>query len=318
MSHYSKGYALTPEEETAIIVNKSEYDSSDSCGQLDLFSQIRQEPPPRLLGEPPRHMLFVDTSSSSNSSGSHNRHLFGQKSGGTHKHQATPDTTPDLEEVLHSILEVKEGVAAEHDAKPVISRQKLTRCYDKAKQQSSLAKTCLKAFVNAESQSADENSLPSIGSKLHGTGRCRPCLYLAATGSGSCPHDEQCFFCHIPHSMASRGRPSKATRDSCKQILDLFEQHFPESDPNRAIAARMLAKESPYLRGLFLRMNINLTPAPSGSGESNPTPDGQAEGDRLAVELPLEIERLWRSVARTSKPGVAAKNVSENSNRLSL
>lgn len=315
---------MTPEEETAIIFNKSQYDSSDSCGQLDLFSTIRQEPPPRLLGEPPRHMLFADTSSSSNSSGSHNRHLFGQKTGGTHKHQATPGTSPDLEEdvnlpeVIRSMFEAKEGVAAEHDGIPAISRQKLTRCYDKAKQQLSLAKTFLKAVVNADSQSADENSLPSIGSKLHGTGRCRPCLYVAPTGSGNCPHAEQCFFCHIPHSMASRGRPSKATRDSCKQILDLFEQHFPENDPNRATAARMLAEESPYLRGLFLRMNIILTPAPSGFGESNPTPDATDQGDRIPVELPLEIERLWRSVARTSKPGVSAKSASESSSRVSL
>lgn len=84
----------------------------------------------------------------------------------------------------------------------------------------------------------------SLGSELHGTGRCRPCKYMG-TPSG-CAMKQDCDFCHVGHRRA-RTRPAKSTRAKCKEMVNNLQ----EADTEGAEAIEDLAGRSPYLRGLL-------------------------------------------------------------------
>lgn len=84
----------------------------------------------------------------------------------------------------------------------------------------------------------------SVGSELHGTGRCRPCKYVGM--AGGCAAKQDCLFCHVGHRRA-RARPAKSTRARCKELVN----NLPAEDAQGAGAIEDLAGRSPYLRGLL-------------------------------------------------------------------
>mmetsp|Transcript_99642 Transcript_99642/g.179845 ORF Transcript_99642/g.179845 Transcript_99642/m.179845 type:complete len:325 (+) Transcript_99642:77-1051(+) len=147
----------------------------------------------------------------------------------------------------------------------------------------------------------------SLGSKLHGTGKCRPCTFVDAVDG--CEKDDQCPFCHVPHAMTSRGRPSKGTREACKRIVELFEEHFPPDHPHRDLVAQKLENESPFLMSLFARRmgtKKKKTSPDSSTGTtglesinvSQSSADSWSQSGSLAlcfdgsdVQLPPELER---------------------------
>mmetsp|Transcript_9316 Transcript_9316/g.16811 ORF Transcript_9316/g.16811 Transcript_9316/m.16811 type:complete len:410 (+) Transcript_9316:183-1412(+) len=88
--------------------------------------------------------------------------------------------------------------------------------------------------------------LPSIGSELHATGECRPCLYLRA--KSGCFNGENCKFCHFSHMKKSRPRPCKAKRAECKRIVAMLDNVFGEDHDSLQKAAERLANESAYMR----------------------------------------------------------------------
>jgi len=88
--------------------------------------------------------------------------------------------------------------------------------------------------------------LPSMGSELHATGECRPCLYLRA--KSGCFNGENCKFCHFSHVKKSRPRPCKAKRAECKRIVAMLDNVFGEDHDSLQKAAERLANESAYMR----------------------------------------------------------------------
>merc|ERR1719192_124190 len=73
--------------------------------------------------------------------------------------------------------------------------------------------------------------LPSHGSCLHGTGRCKPCMwFFKASG---CSHGEECLHCHLcPQSeIAARKKRRRARRGAeakfcAKDVESKFAQDF--------------------------------------------------------------------------------------------
>jgi len=51
--------------------------------------------------------------------------------------------------------------------------------------------------------------LPSMGSKLHASGNCRPCNFF---GKGRCSNALDCEFCHMPHQKRKPTRQEKRDR----------------------------------------------------------------------------------------------------------
>jgi len=54
------------------------------------------------------------------------------------------------------------------------------------------------------------SELASVGSLLHGIGKCRPCFYTRA--KNGCRFGSACAFCHEPHPKPKKPRPSKHVR----------------------------------------------------------------------------------------------------------
>jgi hypothetical protein len=64
-----------------------------------------------------------------------------------------------------------------------------------------------------------DGNLTSLGSVLHLTGKCKPCVEFSLKSDGQsslgCRHGYRCRYCHFPHKLnrtQKRGRPSKGQR----------------------------------------------------------------------------------------------------------
>jgi len=78
------------------------------------------------------------------------------------------------------------------------------------------------ANVQPEPDSGGED-LPSVGSKGHAIGECKPCYVLNMPGG--CEKGKACNFCHL-HTKKCRLRPSKSSRALAKsqvQVLDTIQ-----------------------------------------------------------------------------------------------
>jgi len=68
------------------------------------------------------------------------------------------------------------------------------------------------------SNEAPSGTWPSVGSELHPTGSCRPCLF-SHTAIG-CSNGSACDYCHLNHRRQRGTRPCKAKRDRFKAIAE--------------------------------------------------------------------------------------------------
>mmetsp|Transcript_125388 Transcript_125388/g.360231 ORF Transcript_125388/g.360231 Transcript_125388/m.360231 type:complete len:233 (+) Transcript_125388:97-795(+) len=59
---------------------------------------------------------------------------------------------------------------------------------------------------------------PSVGSQLHPSGKCRPCMF-SHTPAG-CSNGAACQYCHCSHRRQRAIRPNKAKRDRFKALAD--------------------------------------------------------------------------------------------------
>jgi hypothetical protein len=91
--------------------------------------------------------------------------------------------------------------------------------------------------------------LPSKGSRSHAEGNCKPCSYVH-TKLG-CLNGQACSFCHIPHTTKNRARPCKAKRMQSKRIQGMIENAAAKDPEQFAEAAKVLAKQNPYLRAVL-------------------------------------------------------------------
>lgn len=87
----------------------------------------------------------------------------------------------------------------------------------------------------------------SVGSELHGSGSCRPCLYI--TSKMGCVSGPRCGFCHQAHERKRRARPSKSTRMHCKQLASMVESSKGSAEVMQV--ARVVAEESSYLKSIL-------------------------------------------------------------------
>ncbi|CAK0846166.1 unnamed protein product [Prorocentrum cordatum] len=61
---------------------------------------------------------------------------------------------------------------------------------------------------------------PSGKERQHAAGTCKPCLYFGT--KRGCSNGVQCGFCHLPHAIKRRPRPSKAVREQCRKRLEML------------------------------------------------------------------------------------------------
>jgi len=115
---------------------------------------------------------------------------------------------------------------------------------------------------DGEDSARGEITTWSKGSKLHESGKCKPCHYVH-TKLG-CLNGEECNFCHISHTKKSRPRPCKTKRMQCKRIVSMLEAASAKDPEQFAEATRVLSSQSTYLRTV-LKTKLNQ--------------DGTAEGE---------------------------------------
>jgi len=63
----------------------------------------------------------------------------------------------------------------------------------------------------------DEMAATCVGSVLHASGGCRPCLFYAS--EVGCREQESCLFCHSPHKGKNRPHPSKKMRARYRKLI---------------------------------------------------------------------------------------------------
>jgi len=63
--------------------------------------------------------------------------------------------------------------------------------------------------VSGTATVVDMDSLPSVGSALHGTGECKRCNFFP---KGRCQNGKDCTFCHFPHDKRKPSRQEKRER----------------------------------------------------------------------------------------------------------
>jgi len=59
--------------------------------------------------------------------------------------------------------------------------------------------------------------MPSVGSALHESGKCKPCLFLK--GKLGCDKGAECRFCHLHHKRSANPRPCKGKREWYKKLI---------------------------------------------------------------------------------------------------
>mmetsp|Transcript_49637 Transcript_49637/g.111599 ORF Transcript_49637/g.111599 Transcript_49637/m.111599 type:complete len:213 (+) Transcript_49637:137-775(+) len=77
------------------------------------------------------------------------------------------------------------------------------------------------AVDEAEASSGAADALPSVGSANHGSGKCKPCMFL--TTPMSCARGYDCAFCHAAHDRFNTPRPCKGKRDRFKKLVKCME-----------------------------------------------------------------------------------------------
>lgn len=115
---------------------------------------------------------------------------------------------------------------------------------------------------------ANAPHLISVGSALHESGTCKPCLYLNM--KGGCLNGSTCSFCHIPHAKRNRPRPCKSTRIQCKQVAQMLDT-IPDPQQQKELAEQLSAK-SPYMRTILngkMRQQENMEGVTTGSSATN-------------------------------------------------
>ena len=65
--------------------------------------------------------------------------------------------------------------------------------------------------------------VPSVGSNMHGTGRCKPCLFKRMRSG--CKQGLECRFCHLEHTRKNLPRPAKTKRNRYRRLVELAEAH---------------------------------------------------------------------------------------------
>lgn len=104
-------------------------------------------------------------------------------------------------------------------------------------------------YVDDEQVGNDHGEMMSLGSQLHGSGACKPCLYL--NSRASCTLGRYCRFCHLPHPKKKHPRPCKAKRTQCKQIVNMLSTVFGPDSEQFQEASQKLSSESQYMRSIL-------------------------------------------------------------------
>jgi len=85
-------------------------------------------------------------------------------------------------------------------------------------------------------QSSNTMEVPSVGSLLHASGKCTPCMYF--NRESGCQKIESCKFCHIRHQRKHRDWPCKEWRDRFYRHVEQLHKEIEEkatgisSDPD--------------------------------------------------------------------------------------
>lgn len=121
--------------------------------------------------------------------------------------------------------------------------------------------------ANAED---DSEGLPSQGSALHGSGKCRPCHYFPT--KDGCVNGKACKFCHLHNKGEGRERPGKAKRAQAKkkavQIMEKLDGMDDTEEKERIMEE--LKGESGYVKAVV---------------KSKMRADGKSEDKRLLMSL---------------------------------
>jgi len=149
---------------------------------------------------------------------------------------------------------------------------------------------------DVERQVAD---LPSKGSRSHAEGNCKPCSYVH-TKLG-CLNFQDCSFCHIPHTTKSRARPCKAKRMQSKRIQGMIENAAAKDPEQFAEAAKVLAKQNPYLLSVLQKDS----PEPAASSPEQGTVLEVASGTFEAFMNLLKGSAVGSAVAGPGTSGNA-------------
>lgn len=76
----------------------------------------------------------------------------------------------------------------------------------------------VEAEVSIPGELRAQTELPSLGSALHESGKCKPCVFFP---KGSCASSSHCRFCHYTHKF-SRPRPGKDKRKNAQTLVNFL------------------------------------------------------------------------------------------------
>jgi len=113
---------------------------------------------------------------------------------------------------------------------------------------------------------------PSVGSALHAEGGCSPCFFFPA--KKGCRAGTNCKFCHMPHEIQPRTRPSKERRAKAKRIAEAVVSQSSEVDASTLIeqslaSASDASKNPSYLQQVILsKLKSDGTSSPSSGQRS--------------------------------------------------
>lgn len=118
----------------------------------------------------------------------------------------------------------------------------------------------------------------SVGSELHQSGQCKPCVYF--NNEAGCLKGSKCKFCHLCRKRKGRQRPCKSTRNQCKQVAALLDTVFLDDSKRHEAATKQLASQSNYMRQILKGRQgvdpVSAATVASGSG-------GQPSVTRLSL-----------------------------------
>eukprot|EP00929_Paragymnodinium_shiwhaense_P112887 TRINITY_DN8114_c0_g1_i2.p1 TRINITY_DN8114_c0_g1~~TRINITY_DN8114_c0_g1_i2.p1 ORF type:complete len:263 (+),score=26.01 TRINITY_DN8114_c0_g1_i2:90-791(+) len=126
----------------------------------------------------------------------------------------------------------------------------------------------------------------SVGTELHASGRCSPCIFVG-TARG-CRNGRDCDHCHMPHVRPKVSRPCKAKRERMNKFLNAMEQRIAD-DPH--VVDQLMQSSGSFMHHDMVKQKLRRLQQRYMDLKDG----GQPDADQFCPEATLDQSKAMRA-----------------------
>eukprot|EP00812_Abedinium_dasypus_P004893 NODE_1610_length_1102_cov_315.524355.p2 GENE.NODE_1610_length_1102_cov_315.524355~~NODE_1610_length_1102_cov_315.524355.p2 ORF type:complete len:236 (+),score=20.48 NODE_1610_length_1102_cov_315.524355:3-710(+) len=131
------------------------------------------------------------------------------------------------------------------------------------------------ADVHVAGASSGSNAKSNMAAR-HAAGTCKPCHFVGF--EGGCSRGDACHFCHLPHLVLPRPRPSKSARLRSKRMVNALTV---DCDDPKALQTTVLEMNTQSVHALYRRgvLDSVLRQRSKVPSEASPQAEASAQAE---------------------------------------